>query len=76
MNVAIIGTGYVGLVTGVCLAERGNDVHCVDNNPRVVEKLTSGQVTIYEPGLEEIYQGKLKKGRIKFSGDLEAVVLR
>ena len=76
MNVAIIGTGYVGLVTGVCLAERGNDVHCVDNNPKVVEKLTSGQVTIYEPGLEEIYQRNLKKGRIGFSGDLEAAVLR
>jgi UDPglucose 6-dehydrogenase len=76
MNVAIIGTGYVGLVTGVCLAERGNDVHCVDNNPKVVEKLTSGQVTIYEPGLEEIYQRNLKKGRIKFSGDLKAAVLR
>ena len=76
MNVAIIGTGYVGLVTGVCLAERGNDVHCVDNNSKVVEKLTSGQVTIYEPGLEEIYQRNLKKGRIGFSGDLEAAVLR
>jgi UDPglucose 6-dehydrogenase len=76
MNVAIIGTGYVGLVTGVCLAERGNDVHCVDNNPKVVEKLTSGQVTIYEPGLEEIYHRNLRKGRIKFSGDLEPAVLR
>jgi len=76
MNVAIVGTGYVGLVTGVCLAERGNDVHCVDNNPKIVEKLTSGQVTIYEPGLDEIYQRNLKKGRIKFSGNLEAAVLR
>ena len=76
MNVAIIGTGYVGLVTGVCLAERGNDVHCVDNNPKVVERLTAGEVTIFEPGLEEIYQRNLKKGRIKFSGDLETAVLR
>jgi UDPglucose 6-dehydrogenase len=76
MNVAIIGTGYVGLVTGVCLAERGNDVHCVDNNPKVVERLTAGEVTIFEPGLEEIYHRNLKKGRIKFSGDLEAAVLR
>ncbi len=75
MNVAIIGTGYVGLVTGVCIAERGNDVHCVDNNPKVVEKLTAGQVTIYEPGLEEIYQRNLKKGRIRFSGSVEAAVL-
>jgi UDPglucose 6-dehydrogenase len=76
MNVAIVGTGYVGLVTGVCLAERGNDVHCVDNNPKIVEKLTSGQVTIYEPGLDEIFQRNLKKGRIKFAGNLEAAVLR
>jgi UDPglucose 6-dehydrogenase len=76
MNVAIVGTGYVGLVTGVCLAERGNEVHCVDNNPKIVEKLTSGQVTIYEPGLDEIFQRNLKKGRILFSGDLEAAVLR
>ncbi|MBI5575244.1 MAG: UDP-glucose/GDP-mannose dehydrogenase family protein [Deltaproteobacteria bacterium] len=76
MNVAIVGTGYVGLVTGVCLAERGNDVHCVDINPKIVEKLTSGHVTIYEPGLEEIYQRNLKKGRIRFSGNLEESVLR
>ncbi|HEY6072229.1 MAG TPA: UDP-glucose/GDP-mannose dehydrogenase family protein [Anaerolineales bacterium] len=76
MNVTIVGTGYVGLVTGVCLAERGNDVHCVDNNPKIVEKLTSGQVTIYEPGLDDIFQRNLKKGRIKFSGNLEAAVLR
>ena len=46
MNVAIVGTGYVGLVTGVCLAERGNTVHCVDNNPRIVERLNGGEVTI------------------------------
>ncbi len=75
MNVAIVGTGYVGLVTGVCLAERGNSVHCVDNNPEIVEKLRGGTVTIYEPGLEEIYQRNLKKGRIDFSTGLEAAVL-
>jgi UDPglucose 6-dehydrogenase len=75
MNVAIVGTGYVGLVTGVCLAERGNTVHCVDTNPEVVEKLKSGQVTIYEPGLEDIYLRNLKKGRISFSGDLEKAVV-
>jgi UDPglucose 6-dehydrogenase len=75
MNVAVVGTGYVGLVTGVCLAERGNKVFCVDNNPRVVEKLRSGEVTIFEPGLEEIYQRNLKKDRIEFSGDLAAGVL-
>ncbi len=76
MNVAIVGTGYVGLVTGVCLAERGNRVYCVDNNPAVVEKLSTGEITIYEPGLEDIYHRNLKKERIEFSGDLEAAVLR
>ena len=75
MNVAIVGTGYVGLVTGVCLAERGNTVHCVDTNPVVVEKLNAGQVTIYEPGLDDIFLRNLKKGRIAFSGDLEKAVL-
>src|SRR5512139_769952 len=75
MNVAIVGTGYVGLVTGVCLAERGNTVHCVDNNPRIVERLNGGEVTIYEPGLEEIYARNLRKGRITFSADLEKAAL-
>lgn len=75
MNVSIVGTGYVGLVTGVCLAERGNAVHCVDTNPEVVRKLNDGQVTIYEPGLEDIYLRNLKKGRISFSGDLEKAVV-
>jgi UDPglucose 6-dehydrogenase len=76
MNVTIVGTGYVGLVTGVCLAERGNQVQCIDNNPAVVEKLRSGTVTIFEPGLEEIYQRNLRKGRIEFSPDLQAAVLK
>jgi len=76
MNVAVVGTGYVGLVTGVCLAERGNTVYCVDNNPEIVEKLSSGQVTIYEPGLDEIFQRNLNKKRILFSSDLEPAVLQ
>jgi UDPglucose 6-dehydrogenase len=76
MNVAIVGTGYVGLVTGVCLAERGNMVSCVDSNPRVVEKLSSGEITIYEPGLEDIFLRNLKKERIRFSGNLEEALLR
>jgi len=76
MNVAIVGTGYVGLVTGVCLAERGNKVYCVDNNPNVVKKLTSGEITIYEPGLEDLFLRNLKKERIEFSGDLAQAVLR
>src|SRR3972149_1898238 len=76
MNVAIVGTGYVGRVTGVCLAERGNKVFCVDNNPNVVEKLSAGEITIYEPGLEDIFQRNLKKERIEFTGNLEPAVLR
>ncbi|HEY3488849.1 MAG TPA: UDP-glucose/GDP-mannose dehydrogenase family protein [Candidatus Deferrimicrobiaceae bacterium] len=75
MNIAIVGTGYVGLVTGVCLAERGNTVHCVDNNPAIVGKLNSGEVTIYEPGLEEIFLRNLRRGRITFGGDLAAALL-
>ncbi len=76
MEVAIVGTGYVGLVTGVCLAERGNRVSCIDNNPAIVEKLRGGTITIYEPGLDEIYQRNLRKGRIQFSSALEAAVLK
>ena len=76
MNVAIVGTGYVGLVTGVCLAERGNMVSCVDSNPSVVERLSSGEITIYEPGLEDIFLRNLKKERIRFSGDLEEAMLK
>jgi len=75
MNVGIVGTGYVGLVTGVCLAERGSRVLCVDSDPEIVRKLSSGEVTIFEPGLEEIYQRNLKKGRISFAGDLESAVV-
>ncbi|MEL6843753.1 MAG: 2-dehydropantoate 2-reductase N-terminal domain-containing protein, partial [Bacteroidota bacterium] len=51
MKVAVVGTGYVGLVSGTCFAEAGNDVICVDNDQRKLAKLRSGQVTIYEPGL-------------------------
>ncbi len=76
MKIAVVGTGYVGLVTGVCLAERGNKVQCIDNNPKIVEKLNGGQVTIFEPGLEEIYLRNLKKGRITFSGNMEEAVIQ
>jgi UDPglucose 6-dehydrogenase len=75
MKVTVVGTGYVGLVTGVCLAERGNGVVCVDANPSIVEKLSSGRVTIFEPGLEDIFLRNLRKGRISFTGSLEPAVL-
>jgi UDPglucose 6-dehydrogenase len=70
MKVAVVGTGYVGLVTGVVLAELGNDVICVDNNPEKVAKLRSGVPTIYEPGLEEILKRVLKEGFLTISDSI------
>ena len=58
MKIAVVGTGYVGLVTGTCFAETGNDVICVDIDKSKVDKLTNGQVTIYEPGLEKVLPPK------------------
>ena len=55
MKIAVIGTGYVGLVSGTCFAETGNEVTCVDIDQKKVDKLSSGQITIYEPGLEKIF---------------------
>ncbi len=71
MKIAVIGTGYVGLVTGTCFAETGNDVTCVDIDKSKVEKLTSGQVTIYEPGLEKIFVRNEKEGRLHFTTSLK-----
>ena len=56
MNIAVVGTGYVGLVSGTCFAESGNHVICVDIDQKKVEKLTSGEIVIYEPGLEVLFQ--------------------
>src|ERR1700733_7977826 len=72
MKIAVIGTGYVGLVTGTCFAETGNDVICVDIDTAKVQKLSNGQITIYEPGLEKIFLRNLKEERLKFTTDLEA----
>jgi len=74
MNLAIIGTGYVGLVTGTCFAETGNEVICVDIDKAKVEKLLAGQITIYEPGLEKIFLRNLKEERLRFTSDLASVV--
>ncbi len=71
MNIAVIGTGYVGLVTGTCFAETGNMVTCVDIDKDKVKKLSSGIVTIYEPGLEKIFERNEKEGRLKFTTSLE-----
>ena len=70
MNIAVVGTGYVGLVTGTCFAESGNNVVCVDIDEAKVKKLSSGQVTIYEPGLEKLFERNEKEGRLKFTTSL------
>ncbi len=74
MRIAVIGTGYVGLVTGTCFAETGNKVTCVDIDKAKVDKLSAGQITIYEPGLEKIFLRNIKEERLKFSTDLEEVI--
>ncbi|MBT7623987.1 MAG: UDP-glucose/GDP-mannose dehydrogenase family protein [Flavobacteriaceae bacterium] len=74
MKIAVIGTGYVGLVTGTCFSETGNYVTCVDIDKSKVDRLNSGQITIYEPGLEKIFLRNIKEGRLKFTTKLEEVI--
>src|SRR6187455_3121839 len=71
MKIAVVGTGYVGLVTGTCFAETGNSVTCVDIDINKVEKLSSGQITIYEPGLEKLFLRNQREERLKFTTNLE-----
>jgi UDPglucose 6-dehydrogenase len=71
MKITVVGTGYVGLVSGTCFAETGNQVTCVDIDKAKVEKLASGQITIYEPGLEKLFERNIKEGRLKFTTSLE-----
>ncbi|MBS1556409.1 MAG: UDP-glucose/GDP-mannose dehydrogenase family protein [Bacteroidetes bacterium] len=70
MNIAVVGTGYVGLVTGTCFAETGNNVICVDIDKSKVEKLNNGKITIYEPGLELLFERNLRQGRLNFTTNL------
>ncbi len=70
MNITVVGTGYVGLVTGTCFAETGNNVICVDNNQQKVERLRNGEVPIFEPGLEVLFDRNTKEGRLHFTTNL------
>ena len=71
MKIAVVGTGYVGLVTGTCFAETGNTVTCVDIDKEKVKKLSSGQITIYEPGLELLFKRNIEQQRLVFTTNLE-----
>jgi UDPglucose 6-dehydrogenase len=74
MKIAVIGTGYVGLVTGTCFAETGNHVICVDNDPAKLEKLNQADLTIYEPGLELLFYRNIAKKRLSFTDNLGAAI--
>ena len=74
MHIAMIGAGYVGLVTGACFSEFGHDVTCIDRDEARIKKLNAGDVPIYEPGLEELVAGSVKSGRLSFATGLEDAV--
>lgn len=74
MRITVIGTGYVGLVAGACLADMGNDVICVDNNDEKLKKLEQGIIPIYEPGLEELVKSNVLENRLSFTSDIDMAV--
>ncbi len=74
MNIAVVGTGYVGLVTGTCFAETGNNVICVDIDEKKVNRMRNGEVPIFEPGLELLFDRNTKQGRLKFTTNLKEAV--
>ena len=74
MKIAIVGTGYVGLVSGTCFAEMGVDVTCVDVNEEKIKSLLNGQIPIYEPGLDEMVSRNYREGRLHFTTELTSVL--
>ena len=74
MKIAVVGTGYVGLVTGTCFAENGNHVTCVDIDAAKVEKMKSGVIPIYEPHLDVLFERNIKQNRLQFTTNLEEAI--
>src|ERR1035437_2499795 len=74
MKIAVVGTGYVGLVAGTCFADSGNDVTCIDIDEKKIAALKAGQVPIYEPGLEELIKKNVREGRLAFTTELGPAV--
>lgn len=74
MKIAVIGTGYVGLVTGVCFADSGNEVICMDIDAEKIRRLQAGEIPIFEPGLSVLFERSRREGRLEFTTDLEKAV--
>ena len=76
MKICMIGSGYVGLVSGACFAELGNNVFCVDKNLNKISNLKNGLIPIYEPGLEELIQRNVKQKRLQFSANISTSIIK